>query len=162
MEDHAAQVQSLKYNRALELLTPTKKQNGHVPGFWRHILYICQLSPSAHCVFFNWLNCLTDTQSASIVRSFTGLLCHLSGRIAAALANLLLNSRIALYIISSPQRFVNIGCASRQVGRSRYFPCPKGKPDKPSAANGRLRPNYNSSAVFSTRGTVINQSSSIV
>ena len=42
--------------------------------------------------FFNWLNRLTDIQSASMVRSLSGLLFHIFGRIAAALAKLLFNS----------------------------------------------------------------------
>ena len=42
--------------------------------------------------FFNWLNRLTNIQTASIVRSTTGLLLHIFGRIAAALATLIFNS----------------------------------------------------------------------
>jgi hypothetical protein len=43
-------------------------------------------------MFFNWLNHLTNIQNASMVRSLSGLLFHVFGRIAAALAALLFNS----------------------------------------------------------------------
>ena len=41
--------------------------------------------------FFNWINRLTDIQTASMLRSLSGLLFQLFGRIAAALAALLFN-----------------------------------------------------------------------
>jgi len=42
--------------------------------------------------FFNWLNRLTNIQSASMARSLPGLPLHLFGRLAAALVSLLFNS----------------------------------------------------------------------
>lgn len=41
--------------------------------------------------FFNWLNRLTNLQTASMVRSLTGLLLHIFGRLAAALVSLIFN-----------------------------------------------------------------------
>ena len=39
--------------------------------------------------FFNWLNRLTNIQSASLIRSLSGLLLHVFGRIAAAIISLI-------------------------------------------------------------------------
>lgn len=41
--------------------------------------------------FFNWLNRLTNLQTASMVRSLTALLLHIFGRFAAALVSLIFN-----------------------------------------------------------------------
>ncbi len=81
--------QSLKQSHALELLTPRKRQKGDV------LISGDSFSTFASAVrqpiecFFNWLNRLTDIQTASLVRSLSGLLLHVFGPIAAALAALL-------------------------------------------------------------------------
>ena len=83
--------QSLKQNHALELLTPRKKQKGDtlISGD-TFSTFVSSVRQSIEC-FFNWLNRLTDIQTASMVRSLSGLLFHVFGRIAAALATLLFN-----------------------------------------------------------------------
>lgn len=83
--------QSLKQNHALELLTPRKKQIGDtlISGD-TFSTFVSSVRQSIEC-FFNWLNRLTDIQTASMVRSLSGLLFHVFGRIAAALATLLFN-----------------------------------------------------------------------
>ena len=83
--------QSLKQNHALELLTPRKKQKGDalISGD-TFSTFVSSIRQSIEC-FFNWLNRLTDIQTASMVRSLSGLLFHVFGRIAAALATLLFN-----------------------------------------------------------------------
>ena len=83
---------SLKQDCALELLTPRKKQNGDVLlSGDTFSTFVSSVRQPVEC-FFNWLNRLTDIQTASLVRSLSGLLCHVFGRIAAALASLLFNS----------------------------------------------------------------------
>ena len=105
--------QSLKQNHALLLLTPRKKKKDDVNIIQRNIgigntmffcyeksdtlisgdtfsTFVSSMRQPIEC-FFNWLNRLTDIQTASLVRSLSGLLCHLFGRIAAALAMLLFN-----------------------------------------------------------------------
>jgi len=83
---------SLKQNHTIELLTPRKKQNGDplISGD-TFSTFVSSVRQPIEC-FFNWLIRLTDIQSASLVRSLSGLLCHIFGRIAAALAKLLFNS----------------------------------------------------------------------
>lgn len=84
--------QFLKQNHALELLTPRKKQKGDVLiSGDTFSTFVSSVRQPIEC-FFNWLNRLTDIQTASMVRSLSGLLFHIFGRIAAALANLLFNS----------------------------------------------------------------------
>lgn len=46
--------------------------------------FVSAVRQPAEC-FFNWLNRLTDIQTASMVRSLSGLLFHVFGRIAAPL-----------------------------------------------------------------------------
>lgn len=83
--------QSLKQNHALELLTPRKKQKGDVLiSGDTFSTFVSSLRQPIEC-FFNWLNRLTDIQTASLVRSLSGLLFYVFGRIAAALATLLFN-----------------------------------------------------------------------
>lgn len=79
-------------NHAIELLTPRKKQKGDplISGD-TFSTFVSSVRQPIEC-FFNWLNRFTDIQSASLVRSLSGLLCHIFGRIAAALAKLLFNS----------------------------------------------------------------------
>lgn len=83
---------SLKQNHTIELLTPRKKQKGDplISGD-TFSTFVSSVRQPIEC-FFNWLIRLTDIQSASLVRSLSGLLCHIFGRIAAALAKLLFNS----------------------------------------------------------------------
>ena len=83
---------SLKQDCALELLTPRKKQKGDVlVSRDTFSTFLSSVRQPVEC-FFNWLNRLTDIQTASMVRSLSGLLSHVFGRIAAALASLLFNS----------------------------------------------------------------------
>ena len=83
--------QSLKQNHALLLLTPRKKHKHDVLRSGDTFSsFVSSMRQPVEC-FFNWLNRLTDIQTASLVRSLSGLLCHLFGRIAAALAMLLFN-----------------------------------------------------------------------
>ena len=83
--------QSLKQNHALLLLTPRKKRKDDVLRSGDTFsTFVSSMRQPIEC-FFNWLNRLTDIQTASLVRSLPGLLCHLFGRIAAALAMLLFN-----------------------------------------------------------------------
>ena len=83
--------ESLKKNHALELLTPRKKRKDDVLiSGDTFSTFVSSLRQPIEC-FFNWLNRLTNIQSASMVRSLSGLLLHVFGRIAAALAALLFN-----------------------------------------------------------------------
>ena len=84
--------QSLKNNHAVELLTPRKRLKGDtlISGD-TFSTFVSSIRQPIEC-FFNWLNRLTNIQSASMVRSLSGLLLHVFGRIAAALSSLLFNS----------------------------------------------------------------------
>ena len=83
--------ESLNQNHALTLLTPRKKHKGDVPisgdTFSAFVSSVRQPIES----FFNWLNRLTNIQTASLVRSLSGLLFHVFARIATALVALLFN-----------------------------------------------------------------------
>ena len=83
---------SLKENYALELFTPRKKRKGDtlISGD-TFSTFVSSIRQPIEC-FFNWLNRLTNIQSASMVRSMSGLLLHVFGRISAALCSLLFNS----------------------------------------------------------------------
>ena len=88
----AGWAQSLLKNHAIELLTPRKKRKDDVLiSGDTFSTFVSSLRQPVEC-FFNWLNRLTDIQSASLVRSLSGLLSHVFGRVAAALAKLLFNS----------------------------------------------------------------------
>ena len=80
--------ESLKKNHALELLTPRKKHKGDtlISGD-TFSTFVSSIRQPIEC-FFNWLNRLTNIQSASTVRSLSGLLLHVFGRISAALWSL--------------------------------------------------------------------------
>ena len=84
--------ESLKKNYTLELLTPRKKHKGDtlISGD-TFSTFVSSLRQPIEC-FFNWLNRLTNIQSASVVRSLSGLPLHVFGRISAALCSLLFNS----------------------------------------------------------------------
>ena len=83
--------ESLKKKYALELLTPRKKRKDDILiSGDTFSTFVSSLRQPIEC-FFNWLNRLTNIQSASMVRSLSGLLLHVFGRIAAALVALLFN-----------------------------------------------------------------------
>ena len=88
----ASWAESLKKHHALELLTPRKKHKGDtlISGD-TFSTFVSSIRQPIEC-FFNWLNRLTNIQSASMVRSLSGLLLHVFGRISAALCSLLFNS----------------------------------------------------------------------
>ena len=88
----ASWAESLKKNHALELLTPRKKHKGDtlISGD-TFSTFVSSIRQPIEC-FFNWLNRFTNIQSASMVRSLSGLLLHVFGRISAALCSLLFNS----------------------------------------------------------------------
>ena len=88
----AGWAESLKGNHALELLTPRKKHKGGtlISGD-TFSTFVSSIRQPIEC-FFNWLNRLTNIQSACMVRSLSGLLLHVFGRISAALSSLLFNS----------------------------------------------------------------------
>lgn len=75
---------SLKQNCALALLTPWKKKKGDalVSGDV-FSTFVSSVRQPVEC-FFNWLNHLTNIQSASAVRSLLRLIFYVIGRIAAA------------------------------------------------------------------------------
>ena len=74
------------------LLIPRKKRKGGILTSGNAFsTFVSSLRQPVEC-FFNWLNRLTNIQSASMVRSLSGLLLHIFARITAALAALLFNS----------------------------------------------------------------------
>lgn len=87
----AAWADLLKNGHAIELITPRKKHKGDtlVSGdtFSTFVSFVRQ---PIEC-FFNWLNRLSNIQSASLVRSFSGLLLHIFARLAASLVALIFN-----------------------------------------------------------------------
>ena len=88
----AAWAETLKKNHTLQLLTPRKKRKGDVMiSGDTFSTFVSSLRQPIEC-FFNWLNRLTNIQSASLVRSLSGLLLHVFGRIAAAIISLIFNS----------------------------------------------------------------------
>ena len=80
----------LQEESAIQILTPLKKHKSDAirPGD-AFSSFVSSVRQPIEC-FFNWLNRFTNLQSASTVRSLTGLLLHIFGRIAAALATLIL------------------------------------------------------------------------
>ena len=88
----AGWAESLMENHALKLLTPRKKHKGDtlISGD-TFSTFVSSIRQPIEC-FFNWLNRLTNIQSACMVRSLSGLLLHVFGRISAALSSLLFNS----------------------------------------------------------------------
>ena len=88
----AGWAESLKENHALELLTPRKKHKGDtlISGD-TFSTFVSSIRQPIEC-FFNWLNRLTNIQTACMVRSLSGLLLHVFGRISAALSSLLFYS----------------------------------------------------------------------
>ena len=87
----AAWAESLKEAHALELLTPRKKRKGDVLiSGDTFSTFVSSVRQPIEC-FFNWLNRLTNIQSASLVRSLSGLLLHVFACISAALISLIFN-----------------------------------------------------------------------
>ena len=87
----AAWTEALRNDHALELLTPRKKRKGDVLiSGDTFSTFVSSIRQPIEC-FFNWLNRTTNIQSASFVRSLSGLLLHVFGRIAAALISLIFN-----------------------------------------------------------------------
>ena len=82
---------ALKNNHAVELIAPRKKrkEDSLVSGD-TFSTFVSSVRQPIEC-FFNWLTRLTNIQTASTVRSLSGLLLHLFGRIAAALISLIFN-----------------------------------------------------------------------
>ena len=88
----AAWAKAMKKDHALELLTPRKKRKGDVLISGDSFsAFVSSIRQPIEC-FFNWLNRLTNIQSACLVRSLSGLFLHVFGRIAAALISLIFNS----------------------------------------------------------------------
>ncbi len=88
----AARKAQLEKNYAVVLLTPRKKKKEDIlTSSDTFSTFVSSLRQPVEC-FFNWLNHLTNIQSASLVRSLSGLLLHIFARIATALAALLFNS----------------------------------------------------------------------
>ena len=86
-----AWAKALKKDHALELLTPRKRHKGDVLiSGDTFSTFVSSIRQPIEC-FFNWLNRLTNIQAAFLVRSLSGLLLHIFGRIAAALISLIFN-----------------------------------------------------------------------
>lgn len=82
----------LKKDHKICILTPRKKRKEDtIHSGDAFSTFVSSVRQPIEC-FFNWLNHLTNIQTASIVRSTTGLLLHIFGRIAVALATLIFNS----------------------------------------------------------------------
>jgi len=85
----AAWKTTLKNAHAIELFTPRKKsKKDFLVSGDTFSTFVSSVRQPIEC-FFNWLNRLTVIQDASAVRSLSGLLLHLFGRIAAALVSLI-------------------------------------------------------------------------
>ncbi|NBI84534.1 hypothetical protein D3Z48_21305, partial [Clostridiaceae bacterium] len=81
---------TLRDKSAILMLTPRKKRKSDpIHSGDAFSTFVSSVRQPIKC-FFNWLNRLTNLQTASTVRSLTGLLLHIFGRIAAALATLVL------------------------------------------------------------------------
>ena len=88
----AAWTEALKKDHALELHTPQKKRKSDVLiSGDTFSTFVSSIRQPIGC-FFNWLNLLTNIQSACLVRSLSGLFLHVFGRIAASLIPLIFNS----------------------------------------------------------------------
>ena len=87
----AVWAEQLKSGHAIQLLTLRKKRKGDVlVSGDTFSTFVSSIRQPIEC-FFNWLNPLTNIQSASLVRFLSGLLLHVFGRIAAALISLIFN-----------------------------------------------------------------------
>ena len=82
---------TLRDKLAILMLTPRKKRKSDpIRSGDAFSAFVSSVRQPIEC-FFNWLNRLTNLQTASTVRSLTGLLLHIFGRIAAALGTLVFN-----------------------------------------------------------------------
>ena len=82
----------LRQEHSVQILTPRKKRKEDtIRSGDTFSTYVSSVRQPIAC-FFNWLNRLTNIQTASSVRSLTGLLLHIFGRLATALAMLMFNS----------------------------------------------------------------------
>ena len=82
----------LRQEHSVQILTPRKKRKEDtIRSGDTFSTFVSSVRQPIEC-FFNWLNRLTNIQTASSVRSLTGLLLHIFGRLAAALAMLMFNS----------------------------------------------------------------------
>ena len=82
----------LRKEYSIRVLTPRKKRKSDtILSGDAFSTFVSSVRQPIEC-FFNWLNRLTDIQTASTVRSLTGLLLHVFGRLAAALTALMFNS----------------------------------------------------------------------
>ena len=82
---------TLRNKSAILMLTPRKKRKSDpIRSGDAFSTFVSSVRQPIEC-FFNWLNRLTNLQTASTVRSLTGLLLHIFGRIAAALGTLVFN-----------------------------------------------------------------------
>ena len=74
----------LNRDYSVRIITPRKqRKNDFLRGGDAFSSFVSALRQQIEC-FFNWLNAHTNIQSASRVRSSSGLLVHIFGRIAAA------------------------------------------------------------------------------
>ena len=81
----------LRDESAIFVLTPRKKRKSDtIRSGDAFSSFVSSVRQPIEC-FFNWLNRLTVLQTASLVRSLTGLLLHIFGRLAAALISLIFN-----------------------------------------------------------------------
>jgi len=78
-------------SHAIELITPRKKPKGDTLVSGDTFSTFVSFARQPIECFFYWLNRLTNIQSASLVRSFSGLLLHLFDRLAASLVTLIFN-----------------------------------------------------------------------
>ena len=84
----AAWAETLEKEHTIQLLAPRKRRKDDVLiSGDAASSFVSSLRQPIEC-FFNWLDRLTNIQSASSVRSLSGLLLHVFGRIAAALFSL--------------------------------------------------------------------------
>lgn len=82
----AAWAVALKKDHAIELITPHKKRKeAPLVSGDTFSAFVSPVRQPIGC-FFNWRNRLTAIQNASAVRSLSGLLLHLLGRIAALIS----------------------------------------------------------------------------
>jgi len=81
----------LRDESAIFVLTPRKKSKSDtIRSGDAFSTFVSSVRQPIEC-FFNRLNRLTNLQTASMVRSFTGLLLHIFGRLATALVSLIFN-----------------------------------------------------------------------
>ena len=81
----------LRDESAIFVLIPRKKRKSDtIRSSNVFSTFVSSVRQPIEC-FFNWLNRLTNLQTASMVCSLTDLLLHIFGRLAAALISLIFN-----------------------------------------------------------------------